>query len=59
MFDPVSVKVPLLKRIEGYSRMNVAALPVTGIYTKQCPLKVNAQNPAVMDATLAGAEAMR
>jgi glutaminase len=43
----------IAKLLEGYDRMYSDALQATDIYTKQCSLKVNAHDLAVMGATLA------
>lgn len=43
----------IAKLLEGYGRMYFDALQATDIYTKQCSLKVNASDLAVMGATLA------
>jgi glutaminase len=43
----------IAKLLEGYDRMYYDALQATDIYTKQCSLKVNAHDLAVMGATLA------
>ena len=49
----------IAKLLEGYVRMYFDALEYTDVCTKQCSPKVNAQDLAVMGATLAGAEATR
>ena len=49
----------IAKLLEGYGRMYFDALEYTNVCTKQCSPKVNAQDLAVMGATLAGAEATR
>jgi glutaminase len=49
----------IAKLLEGYGRMCFDALEYTDVYTKQCSPKVNAQDLAVMGATLADAEATR
>jgi glutaminase len=43
----------IAKLLEGYEQMYFDALEATDIYTKQCSLKVSAQDLAVMGATLA------
>jgi glutaminase len=43
----------IAKLLEGYEQMYFDALQATDIYTKQCSLKVSAQDLAVMGATLA------
>jgi glutaminase len=43
----------IAKLLEGYERMYFDALETTDVYTKQCSLKVSAQDLAVMGATLA------
>lgn len=43
----------IAKLLEGYERMYFDALEATDVYTRQCSLRVNARDLAVMGATLA------